>query len=266
MLPRTSLLAAALLLAACGASNDFSRKSETRRPQMGDSIDTRQRPEEAAKIHIQLGQAYLSQGKLDMAMDKLKKGLELAPKNPDAHTVIAVLYEQLGNNPLAMAHYETARKLAPESGLTANNLGRFLCGQKEYAKADALFAAALMDPFYRTPETALMNRGSCAMSAGNFELADQSLRVALERSPGMADALLLSATLAMKRKDPMRARAFMERYLGAVPASPQVLLFAIEVEKALGDQRAVARYVDRLKSEFPESFEADSLDRDMGSK
>lgn len=255
-----------LVLVACGSTPDYSRKSETRRPNMTDHLDLRSTGEEAAKINIQLGQAYLSQGKLDMAMDKLKKGVELAPKNPDGHTVLAVLYEQLGNKAMASKHYEEARRLAPESGLTANNLGRFLCGVGTYDKADALFEAALMDPFYRSPETALLNRGSCAMSAGKPERAGEYLRMALERSPNMPDALYQSAVLAMSRKDGMRARAFIERYLGAAKASPQALAFAIEIEQSLGDKRAVGRYRDRLIQEFPESAEADALDRSMGSR
>lgn len=255
-----------LVLTACGGAQDFSRQSETRRPSVTDSIDTTPNEGEAAKINIQLGQAYLSQGKLDLAMEKLRKGVEMAPRNPDGHTVIAVLYEQLGNVEMASKHYQEARRLAPESGLTANNLGRFLCSQGQFDQADPLFAAALMDPFYRTPETALLNRGSCAMSAGKPELAADALRAALEKNPNMPDALYQSAVLAMQRKDPMRARAFVERYFSVSQASPQTLAFAIEIEKSLDDARAVQRYRERLISEFPESAEAESLDRNMGSR
>ena len=260
------VLMMASLLSACGGSKDFSRGASTRNPTAADGIDTRPNGNEAAKINIQLGQAYLSQGKLDMAMDKLKKAIELAPRNPDGHTVIAVLYEQLGNVDMASKHYQEARKLAPDSGLTNNNLGRFLCSQGQYDKADALFASALMDPFYRSPETALLNRGSCAMSAGQLDAASENLRLALERSPNMPDALYLSAGLAMQRKDPMRARAFIERYFGVAQASPQALMFAIDIEQSLGNSRAVARYRERLVQEFPESAEAESLNRTMGSK
>ena len=260
------VLTLAALVSACSSTPDYSRRESTRKSSVVDEIDTRSDGSEAAKINIQLGQAYLSQGKLDMAMDKLKKAIELAPRNPDGHTVIAVLYEQLGNVDMAGKHYQEARKLAPESGLTANNLGRFLCSRAQYDKADALFAAALMDPFYRTPQTALLNRGSCAMSAGKLDAAADSLRQALERDPRMPDALYQSALLAMQRKDPLRARAFIERYLGAAPASPQALAFAIEIEQALDNDRAVARYRERLVQEFPESAEADALNRTMGSR
>lgn len=263
---RLGMMVLAVLLSACGGKRDFSRGETTSKPSVVDGIDTRPDNGEAARINIQLGQAYLSQGKLDMAMEKLKKGVELAPRNPDGHTVIAILYEQLGNIEMAGKHYQEARRLAPESGLTANNLGRFLCSRGQYDKADTLFASALTDPFYRSPETALLNRGSCAMSAGRLDFASDNLRLALEHSPDMPDALYQSALLAMQRQDPMRARAFLERYLGVARASPQALAFAIEIEQALDDDRAAARYRERLVREFPESAEAESLNRNMGSK
>lgn len=104
------------------------------------------------------------------------------------------------------------------------------------------------------------------MSAGRFDVAAENLRLALERSPDMPDALYQSAMLAMQRKDALRARAFMERYLGVAPSSPQALAFAIKIEQALDDQRAVARYRERLVQEFPESAEAESLNSNVGSR
>jgi type IV pilus assembly protein PilF len=180
--------------------------------------------------------------------------------------VIAVLYEQLGNMEKARTHYHEAFRLAPESGLVANNLGRFLCGQGEFEAADKHFAKATTDPFYRSPETALLNRGSCAMASGNLALAGESLRQAMEVKPDMPDALFQSAMLAMKNKNPLRARAFLERYLSSTPASASVLAFGAEIETALRDTRAAQRYQDRIVQEFPESVEADSLNRSAGSR
>jgi type IV pilus assembly protein PilF len=104
------------------------------------------------------------------------------------------------------------------------------------------------------------------MSAGKLDAAADSLRLALERNPDMPDALYQSAVLAMQRKDSLRARAFIERYLGVARVSPQALVFAIQIEQALGNQRAVARYRERLVQEFPESAEAESLHNSMGSR
>jgi type IV pilus assembly protein PilF len=52
------------------------------------------------------------------------------------------------------------------------------------------------------------------------------------------------------------ARAFSERRLAAAPADPKALLLASQIEQKLGDSAAAARYVSRLKAEFPDAPEA----------
>ncbi len=211
---------------------------------------------EAAALNVQLGQSYLGRGQLDLAMEKLQKAVKLDPKSSDAHTVIAVLYEQIGNRPKAEEHYRIAYRLAPESGDTNNNLGRYLCNAGKLEESDPYFARALLDPFYRHPETALSNRAACASKAGNRELAERSLRAALERAPDLPEALLMMSQLAFQNTDFMKARAFLERYLARVPADPAILVLGMQIESKLGNARAEQDYRDRLLSEFPESEQA----------
>ncbi|MBK8283977.1 MAG: tetratricopeptide repeat protein [Ahniella sp.] len=163
-------LLAVVLLPGCSGKQDFSRK-ETR---LTPKAEIRNDPKQAAKTNTSLGQAYLSKGQIDLAMDKLLKALELDPKNADTHTVIAVAYEQIGKMNEAEKHYRQAHKLSPQAGLTANNLGRFLCAQGHYADAEKMFGLALEDPFYKTPETAILNRAVCARKDGRTEFATDS--------------------------------------------------------------------------------------------
>src|SRR3546814_8916261 len=51
----------------------------------------------------------------------------------------------------------------------------------------------------------------------------------------------------------MDARAFSQRRLAAAPATAAVLLLASQIEEKLGDRVAAARYVQRLRAEFPQS-------------
>ena len=214
---------------------------------------------EAAVLNVQLGQSYLGRGQLDLAMEKLQKAVQLDPKSRDAHTVIAVLYEQIGNQAKAEAHYRIAHRLAPDAGDTNNNLGRFLCNAGQLAESDAYFARALLDPFYQHPETALTNRAACASKLGNQALAERSLRAAIERAPNFPEALLMMAQLSLKTDDPMKARAFLERYLALVPPDPAILLLGMQIESRLGNSRAEKAYRDRLLSEFPDSEQATTV-------
>ncbi|MDZ4812831.1 MAG: type IV pilus biogenesis/stability protein PilW [Pseudomonadota bacterium] len=233
---------------APGASSERSRPS-SRREEEPDY-------EESAKLNVSLGQAYLAKGQLELAMEKLKKAVLLNPKSSDAHTLLGVLYEQINKDKLAEEHYVRALKLTPETGASNNNMGRFLCARQRFAEADKNFIAALADPFYKNPETALLNRATCAMRWGKRDIAEESLRKVLQTYPENTTALLQMALLAFEDKQFMRARAFLERHLSGAPAAPDTLMLGLKVETQLGDRRAVERYRRRLMAEFPNSEQA----------
>ena len=239
-----------LLLAGCGAASP-TKKTEERR-----GTSQRSSP---ADINVGLGQGYMRQGKYEIALDKLQKALELDPKLPSAHTVIAVLYETIGDYDLALTHYKRAAELAPRAGGELNNYGTFLCRQGKYVQADALFVRALADPFYKTPATALANRGTCAVSAGKLDVAEESFRQSIQRDPKNVEALYQLAEILFKRGDFFRARAFIQRFESAGKASPDMLTLAMRIEQSIGNQAAVREYRDRLYAEFPESDQAQSL-------
>ncbi len=212
--------------------------------------------EEAAKLNVSLGQAYLAKGQLELAMEKLKKAVDLNPRSPDAHTLIAVLYEQINNDTRAEEHYIKAQKLTPELGANNNNLGRFLCARGRFELADKHFVLALADPFYKNPETALVNRAACAMRWGRRDIANESLRKVLHASPENSVALLQMAQLSFEEGDYMRARAFIERHLSGAPAAPDALMLGLQIETKLNDRRAIDTYRRRLMAEFPDSDQA----------
>lgn len=241
---RLAVVIASLLLVACGTSTP---RATTSAPGSAPS---------AAEVQVGLAQGYLRQGRLDIAMDRANRALELEPRLPAAHTVAAIIYQRVGDDESAGRHYARAAELAPRSGDVLNNYGTFLCGRQEFDRADALFDRAVRDPFYRTPAVAFANRGSCAVKAGRLDDGDRWLRAALEIQPDNGNALLALASLSRTRGDDLRARAFIERHFEAAPASPDALLMAIDIEERLGNRRAADEYRSRLRREFPDSAAA----------
>ena len=71
--------------------------------------------------------------------------------------------------------------------------------------------------------------------------------------PGNAVALDAMAEHQFRNGRYLDARAFSERRLGAAPADPSALLLASQIEDKLGDKVAAARYVQRLRTEFPQA-------------
>lgn len=249
---RHELLVFALVVALAGCGSGAPRRNEAR------AADG-ERGQTAAEVNVSLGQAYLSQNRLELALSKLQKALKLDPKLPSAHTVIAVLYERIGDEQNAAYHYKRATELAGKSGPVLNNYGTFLCHRGRYEEADGFFERALSDPFYETPVVAYTNRGACAMRWGKLELAEKSVREALRQQPANADALYHMATILFEKRDYFHARAYVQRYEAAGQAGPESLQLAMNIESGLGNQRAVREYRNRLLTEFPESEQARSI-------
>lgn len=237
-----------LLLAACTATGPGVRT---------DNPDSER--QEAARVNTDLGLQYLHQGQLQLSLEKLERALVHDPSYVDAHTVLAALYEQIGDSKKAEQHYRRAAQLRPKGGAELNNYGTFLCKLGRHAEAQQWFQRALQDPFYRTPAIALANSGTCLLQAGRRDEAEAALRQALELQPGNAEALSQLASVLYEKGEYFNARAFIQRYESTAPVMPSTLLLARNIELKLGNASQAAEYTQRLLREFPDSTEAKAL-------
>ena len=243
-------MALALALAACttsGSSNNLKKESaESERV-------------EAARVHTELGQKYMQQGKLEIALDNLNKALAYDPDYANAHTVIAVLYERIGDTKQAEEHYRRAAQIKSKGGNELNNYGVFLCKIGRYQEAAGYFDRAVADPFYKTPEVALTNAGTCLLKAGQTDAAETALRSALDRSPNNSEALFQMASVLYAKGDYFKARAFVQRFEAVGQPRPESLMLGRNIELRLGNSSAASDYTRRLLQSFPESQQARDL-------
>lgn len=242
-----------LLLAGCASGGGGMKKESAQ--------SSRQ---EAARVNTDLGQQYMRQGNLELALEKLNKALEFDPGYVDAHTVIAVLFETIGDSTKAGEHYKRAAELKPKAGAVNNNYGWFLCRNGRAAESQAYFERALADPFYKTPSLALSNSGTCLLKAGQRVEAEATLRRALALDPNDAEALLQLATVLYDKGEYFNARAFVQRHEGLSQARPDALLLGRNVELHLGNGEAAREYTRKLLQSFPGSEQARSLDVQPG--
>lgn len=269
--PVRALIAASLgaLLLACsgqvsfGKKDDFSRGESSReRESPTERMDAEENPLRAAEINVSLGRGYMAQGQNEIALQKFRRALQIAPNMPIAHTAIAVLYERIGDDDSAGKHYQRAADLDKKSGVMNNNYATWLCRHRRYKEADRRFAIAIDDPFYKTPSVALGNRAHCALSSGNLAVAESSLDQALKLDANNSVALLAMADLQYQRKNYFRARAFVQRYESAQSASADSLMLALQIEQALGNAGTANQYRSRLRREFPQSAQTRSIDQE----
>ncbi|HET9031621.1 MAG TPA: type IV pilus biogenesis/stability protein PilW [Dokdonella sp.] len=240
------------LLAGCATGTGTTRRVAESNPENPQT--------KAATLYTNLGQKYMAQGKLEPAMENLQKALAADANHADAHTVIALLYERIGDNANAEKNYRRAAELMPKSGNENNNYGAFLCKMGRYDDAAVYFVRAISDPFYQTPAVALTNAGTCAIKGGKLDVAEQDLREALNREPNNAEALFQMATVLYRKNDFFRASAFIQRYEAVGQQSADALLLGRNIELRLGNGKAAQNYTRRLRDKFPQSPQARSLD------
>lgn len=246
-------LAIGVLLAACQPGNT---KDDDQTGDLG-----RNQPQSPADIYVNLGLAYMREGQPAVALRKLKYGLELDPRNAQAHNVIAILYQELGDDALAGEHFQRAAALAPKDPSIRNNWGRLLCVQRKFAEADEQFQRALQNPLYESPWVALTNAGICAQLAGDQAAAETYFRQALSANGRFAPALTQMTQLSYQRGDYAAARSFLDRYHQVAGHNPQSLLLAIRLERQSGSPGQARIYEKQLREHFPDAPEIVQLNR-----
>ncbi|NOX75479.1 MAG: type IV pilus biogenesis/stability protein PilW [Gammaproteobacteria bacterium] len=223
------------------------------------SVQEQKAQMKAADTNMRLGVGYLQQGRIDDALEKLKKALAAEPDFVKAHSAIALVYERLGERDNAEEHFLEALELGPGDGRIHNNYAAFLCRSGRPVEAEPHFLQAIRSRGYRTPERALENLGVCAMHIPDYEKAEIYLRKALQMNPKLPDALLQMAHLSVEKKRFMSGRAYLQRLREVTDLSPDALWLGVLVEKKLGDSAAVRQYEIQLRKKYPDSNEAREL-------
>ncbi|MCU7917928.1 MAG: type IV pilus biogenesis/stability protein PilW [Candidatus Thiodiazotropha sp. (ex Epidulcina cf. delphinae)] len=212
-----------------------------------------------AKIYVEMGMAYMRDGQSAVALQKLKKAVAVDDDFSEAHNVIAILYEQLGESDLAGVHYDRAVALDGHDPYIRNARGSYYCRQGRYEAATQEFQQALANPLYPTPWVALTNAGLCIERAGKKAEAESFYRRALTANPQYPTALFQMAELVLQQQQDLSARAYLERYHSEAQPSAASLWLGVQIERRLGDRDKAAEYRGRLLKEFPDAPEVQTL-------
>lgn len=224
-----------------------------------------EREEKAAKlskrveIHTQLGANYLSRNQLDIAQQELERALEINSDDSQANHIMGLLQIRLKQDDKAEEHLRRAVGEQPENPDARNSYGVFLCERGRLEEADKQFRAAIKNPLYKTPEQASLNAGLCQLKKPDQHAAAAYFRTVLGYSPRQPQALMHMARYSFETGQALSARGFMQRYFEVATDTPEVLLLAFRIERALGDKNAQATYALRLRGKFPQSAEARQL-------
>jgi tetratricopeptide (TPR) repeat protein len=134
-----------------------------------------------ARPYNNLGIAYLTQGKMDVAEKYYKKALELDPEHTEAYINLGSIYKAKGRMKEAIAHYETAVKCDPSSVDARIILISAYIIKGIIDKAEDQFQVALrMNPYNVTLFSAV---GSVYLESGNADKAVEYFEMVLKLKP-----------------------------------------------------------------------------------
>lgn len=235
-------------LAACVTTKDPARPTN----------DT-----DAAVANVKLGVAYMQQGNMKLAKEKLERAEKQDPKNLEVHTSLAFLYERLNMPEEAEREYQAALRVQPGSADVANNYAVFLCRSGKVDQAIKLFDTAAHDQLYRTPWAAHTNAAVCLRANKRSGEAAPYLERALGMRPDYAEAVMELGDLQLELGHPDIASNVVDRYLALGRVSADVLLVGVRAALARGDRAGAENYARRLRRDFPNAAATRALTQVM---
>jgi type IV pilus assembly protein PilF len=244
--------ALAVLTALCGCVSSGGKQSQLKESEFSES-------DKAGELNKQLGTVYLRQGNLALAKEKLERAEKYNARDPELHSVLALLYERLGIPEEVDKHYRTAIRLAPRDPQISNNYAVYLCQNNRMDDGVKRFLESARNPLYRTPEIAYTNAGVCLRKAKRYKEAEGSFARALQIRPNLAEAQFQWADLAIEQGELAKAREQVDKYLNTYDATADLLAIGVRVTRALGDRVAEEKYTRRLRVEFPGSQQLRSV-------
>jgi type IV pilus assembly protein PilF len=248
---------AAFVLAGCASGGGGSNLSGNTRELKTASDQTAL--EKRAAIRMQLAINYYQDGKYLIALDEIKQAINADPEFADAYGVRALIYTKMNEFALADDNYQRALRLAPRNPDLANNYGSFLCTEGgKPAQAMAYFDAALKNPNYATPISALVNAGNCSLKTKQYAVAERYLMDALRYDPDLAQTNAGLARSFYERRNYERAGFFINRLTTNAKLdslSAETLWLAIRVARRTGDRTLEASLTGQLQRRFPGSTE-----------
>jgi Flp pilus assembly protein TadD len=136
-----------------------------------------------AKSHYQMGQSYMAMQDYSSALEELREGVRLQPRDPDMHNLIAQAYQHKSAFEQAQTHYLKALELKPDDPYIQNNLAALYLDMHKWDDAAIYFRKAADNLVFKYPVRALTGLGLAHHRGGEYTQAVLAYKEALKLFP-----------------------------------------------------------------------------------
>jgi len=217
-----------------------------------------------AEANVALAVEYMRRGRYREALEKLERARDAEPRHAPTYSMLGLLHQRIGEPKPAEANFLKSIQLDPDNAEFVNNYGQFLCRQGRYPEAEETFLKAAKNPLYLTPDVAYANAGNCAFANRDPVKARQYFGAALAANSTAPAALIALSELEYGAGDYAAADRYLQRYVKVAQHSPRSLWLGVRIKQRTGDLDGRESYAMLLRGKFPESGEAQRLNRPGG--
>lgn len=230
------------LLAGCAQKTSVTPKTV---------VDEKVKEAERLNARIAAGMESLRQRDPERARRHLSRALEMAPRSPEAHNAMALLYNYEGDKKREEEHYLLALRHNPGFSQARNNYATLLYRQGRYKEAIEQLRRATDDTSYDQRSIAFLNLGRSYLQVGEVANAAAAMERSLRLDTNQPDAYLELADAQFQLGKLADARFYHQGHVSRVARqSPRSLWLGIRIEHALGGADRVASYEMALDSLF----------------
>ena len=202
---------------------------------------------------------YMNAGRLDAALNSVKKAIQLNEKSADAYTVAGLIYNKNNQADLAERYFKRALTIDPNHASAQNNYASFLCKNDKPLEAEKIFLDAATNKNNPQPAVAYTNAGLCVLGIPDKVKATQYFSKALKINPKSPVPWYQLAKIQYGNYNYDNAFRLLQEYEKVAAPTPKTLLLGAQINEANGNSKAADQYKLFLVQQFPNSKEAKQI-------
>lgn len=210
-----------------------------------------------AKVHTDLGLAYLEDHRPGPALDEARTALRIDSGFPLAYNLMGLVYADLKENAAAEEAFQSALLRAPSDPDIANSYAGFLCATGREKLSLDYYKIAYTNSLFVQPSRALTNASRCAERGSDLKTAEDLLVRALAYDPADPRVLFPYAQLAYRLGRFNEARMRLADAHRRSEPNAQSAWLGLRIARRVGERAEEARFSSLMRQRFQDSPEYD---------